>query len=268
MDLGHRWQPDHDRVDGGIRGFCRAQRTPIRPVGTTNRMDAQALTTPLAAFGAGLVTSLHCSGMCGPLTCALFGSNAKSPREAQMAGGVYHLFRLISYTLIGGILATVGRTAAKALFTSPPGRLLPWAFALLFLVMALGLDRFIPQSRFLSGLLFRLRIHAISKIRLGAVFGLLTPFIPCGPLYAVFAVCLFADSFLSGAQLMAAFAFGTMPLYWLLQTQYFRIQRRFSPSALRRARQGLALLSALLIALRACANDGAGLAKISCIFCR
>ncbi len=231
-------------------------------------MDAQALTTPLAAFGAGLVTCLHCSGMCGPLTCALFGSNAKTPRETQVAGGVYHLSRLISYSLIGGILATLGRSAAKTLFTSPPGRMLPWAFALLFLAMAFGLDRHIPQARFLSGLLFRLKINAIPKIRLGAIFGLLTPFLPCGPLYAVFGVCLFADSFLGGAQLMAAFAFGTMPLYWLLQTQYFRLQRRFSPGALRWARQGLALVSAILIGWRAIANDGAGLAKISCIFCQ
>ena len=233
-------------------------------------MDPQTITTPLAAFGAGLVTSLHCSGMCGPLSCALFGSNATNtttPRESQLAGGVYHLGRLFSYTLIGGILATVGKSAAKALFISTPGRILPWAFFLLFMVMAFGLDRYIPQSRFLSGLLFRLRIQSLPKIRLGAIFGLLTPFIPCGPLYAVFAVCLFADSFLSGAQLMAAFAIGTMPLYWLLQSQYFRLQLRFSPGKLRWARQGLALVSALIIALRAIANDGAGLAKVTCIFC-
>ena len=230
-------------------------------------MDAQTITTPLAAFGAGLVTSLHCSGMCGPLSCALFGSNAKSARETQLAGGVYHLGRFISYTLIGGILATVGRSAAKALFTSPPGRMLPWAFFLLFLLMGFGLDRYIPQSRFLSGLLFRLRIKTMPKIRLGAIFGLLTPFIPCGPLYAVFAVSLFADSFVDGAKLMAAFALGTMPLYWLIQSQYFRLQPRVSPLKLRYARQGLALVSALLIALRAISNDGAGLAKVTCIFC-
>ena len=205
--------------------------------------------------------------MCGPLSCALFGSNAKTPRETHLASGAYHLSRLISYSLIGGVLASIGKTAAKALFASPPGRMLPWAFALLFLLMAFGLDRYIPQSRFLSGLLFRLRINAIPKIRLGAIFGLLTPFIPCGPLYAVFAVCLFADSFVSGALMMAAFALGTMPLYWLLQTQYFRMQHRFSPGALRWARQGLALASALLVGWRAFANTGADLANVTCIFC-
>jgi sulfite exporter TauE/SafE len=234
---------------------------------------SQILTSPLAAFSAGVVTSLHCSGMCGPLTCALFGSNAKqqegegSGAKPWLVGGVYHFSRLISYSLIGGILATVGRTAANALFTSAPGRLLPWAFALVFLLMAFGLDRHIPKARFISGLLFRLKLKSMPRLRMGAVFGLLTPFLPCGPLYAVFAVCLFADSFLDGARIMAGFALGTMPLYWLLQTQYFRLQRKFSPGTLRWARQGLALVSAVLVGWRAIANDGAGIAKVTCIFC-
>jgi sulfite exporter TauE/SafE len=205
--------------------------------------------------------------MCGPLTCAAFGANSKSAKQTQIAAGVYHASRLLSYSLIGGSLATLGRAAAKTLFTSPPGRMLPWAFAALFLAIALGLDRYLPKSKYLSGLLFRLKINSMPKIRLGAIFGLLTPFLPCGPLYAIFAVCLFADSFLNGIELMAAFAFGTMPLYWLLQSQYFRLQIRFSPTTLRWVRQGLALVSAVLLAWRAFANNGAGLAKTTCIFC-
>lgn len=230
-------------------------------------MDAETITTPLAALTAGLVTSLHCTGMCGPLTCALFGANAKSQRETHFAGGVYHFFRLVSYSLIGGALASVGRSTARMLFASSPGRILPWAFVLLFLAMAFGLERYVPKSRFLSGLFFRLKINSMPKLQLGAILGLLTPFLPCGPLYAVFAVSIFADSFLSGAQLMGAFALGTMPLYWLLQTQYFRLQHRLSPNTLRWARQGLALVSALLIATRAISNAGAGLTKTTCPFC-
>ena len=103
---------------------------------------------------------------------------------------------------------------------------------------------------------------------MSAILGLATPFLPCGPLYAVFAVALFAGSFLNGAQLMATFALGTMPLYWLLQSQYFRIQRRFSPGALQWTRQGLALVSALLLVARALSSPGDHLSKITCIFCR
>jgi sulfite exporter TauE/SafE len=206
--------------------------------------------------------------MCGPLTCALFGSRSGPARPSQLAGAIYHFTRMISYALIGGALASVGRSAAALLFSSAPGRLLPWAFALFFLAIAFGLDRFLPKLRFASGLLFRLKLNVLPVLPLSAVMGLATPFLPCGPLYAAFAVALFADSFSDGARLMTAFALGTMPLYWLLQSQYFRLQHRISPGALQWARQGLALVSALLLAWRAFESHGAGLAKTTCIFCR
>ena len=226
------------------------------------------INTPLAAFTAGLVTSIHCSGMCGPLTCSFFAAKPGTPREMQIAGLVYHLSRLAAYSIIGGALGAAGHTAAKALFAGAPGRLLPWAFALLFLMIAFRLDRFVPSIRGLSGIFNRLNLNRMPRFKMSAVLGLVTPFLPCGPLYGVFAVALFAGSFLNGARLMAIFALGTMPLYWLLQAQYFRLQRRFSPGALEWSRQGLALISALLLVARALIGPGEHLSKITCLFCR
>lgn len=224
--------------------------------------------TPVAAFLAGLVTSIHCSAMCGPLTCAFFTAKPGSPREMQIAGGIYHLARLIAYAIIGGLLGATGHSAAHALFAGAPGRLLPWAFAVLFLMIAFRLDRHVPAIHGLSGIFHRLNFNSMPRFRMSAILGLATPFLPCGPLYAVFAVALFAGSFLNGAQLMATFALGTMPLYWLLQSQYYRLQRRFSPGALQWTRQGLALVSALLLVARAMSSPGDHLSKITCIFCR
>jgi len=231
-------------------------------------MDAQMINTPLAALVAGVVTSVHCSAMCGPLTCAFFAAKPGSPREMLFAGGVYHLARMTSYAMIGGFLGVAGHSAARLLFAGAPGRLLPWAFAVLFLMIAFRLDRFIPVVRTFSGIFHRLKFNTMPRLKMSAVLGLATPFLPCGPLYAVFAVALFAGSFIDGAVLMAAFALGTMPLYWLLQTQYFRIQRRFSPSTLQWSRQGLALVSVLLLVARALSSPGDHLSKITCIFCR
>jgi sulfite exporter TauE/SafE len=231
-------------------------------------MDGQIINTPLAAFTVGLVTSIHCAGMCGPLTCAFFAAKPGTPRETQIAGGIYHLSRLVAYSLIGGLLGAAGHSAAKVLFAGAPGRLLPWAFAVLFLMIAFRLDRYIPVIRGFSAIFHRLKFNTMPRFKMSAVLGLATPFLPCGPLYAVFAVALFAGSFLNGAELMAAFALGTMPLYWLLQSQYFRLQRRFSPGALQWSRQGLALVSALLLVARALSSPGDHLSKITCIFCR
>ena len=226
------------------------------------------LLTPATAFTAGLVTSLHCSGMCGPLTCAFFGAKPGTPAEMRIATGLYHSSRLIAYTVIGGFLGLLGHSAAQTLFASAPGRFLPWAFALLFLIIAFRLDRFIPAFRAFSGLFHRIQFNRMPRFKMSALLGLATPFLPCGPLYAVFGVALFAGSFLNGAELMSAFALGTMPLYWLLQSQYFKLQRRFSPATLQWARQGLALVSALLLVARALSSPGEHLSNITCIFCR
>lgn len=228
----------------------------------------EVINTPLAAFTAGLITSIHCSGMCGPLTCAFFGAKPGTPREMQIATGIYHLSRLFTYTLIGGLLGALGHSAAKTLFASGPSQWLPWAFALLFILIAFRFDRFIPTFGGFSKFFHQIKFNTMSRFRMSAILGLATPFLPCAPLYAVFAVVLFAGSFLKGAELMTFFALGTMPLYWVLQLQYFKVQRRFSPTTLQWARQGLALISALLLVARGLSSQGDHLSKITCIFCR
>ena len=64
-----------------------------------------AIDTSAAAFLAGLVTSLHCVGMCGPLSCSwALGSTAGAPvRRHSFAinTALYHGARLTSYGIIG-----------------------------------------------------------------------------------------------------------------------------------------------------------------------
>lgn len=216
--------------------------------------------TPTAAFIAGIVTSLHCCGMCGPLTGALFSGQQTN----RLQIGVYHFARIASYALTGGLLGALGAKAA-ILFSSTPSRLLPWAFALLFIAYALGLEKKLPQPRFLSGLLMHLNFGARRKGTTAALLGFFTPLLPCAPLYLGFGVALLAGSFLDGSMLMAAFAAGTLPLYMLLQTQYVRLSMRWSPAAMQRTRQILALSSAALVIWRTVASNG--LAQPSCPFC-
>ncbi len=229
-------------------------------------MDANSITTPLAAFMAGMVTSVHCSAMCGPLTCAMFSS--KQAGISQATVGVYHAARILSYSLIGGTLGAIGASAA-GLFSNSFTRALPWAFIGILLIFALGLDKKIPQPRFLAGLLFKLKFSGMKELQLGTMLGLATPFLPCAPLYLVFGVAVFAGSFVAGAKLMAAFALGTLPLYWLLQSQYFRVQKRCSPGAMQWMRQGLAFVSCGLLVWRTVANEGVAITQqVHCIFCR
>ena len=77
--------------------------------------------TTLAALAAGLATSLHCAGMCGPIACGL-GNLAKSESERLTAASLYHGARLLSYGIIGGICGALGQQPLKWFFGSPAVR--------------------------------------------------------------------------------------------------------------------------------------------------
>jgi sulfite exporter TauE/SafE len=62
-----------------------------------------------------------------------------------------------------------------------------------------------------------------------AALGFATPLLPCGPLYFILAAALLAGSALRGAEFMLAFGLGTVPLLWLAQSQFHRLQARLSP---------------------------------------
>jgi len=231
-------------------------------------MSAADLATPLAAFVAGLVTSVHCAAMCGPLGCALLGAQNATPREWWTAAACYHGTRIVAYAAIGGMLGAVGMSAA-GLFHTPISRFLPWALALLFVVVAFGWEKKLPRPLFISRWLLRLnlRAHALRRNRAATLLGLATPFLPCGPLYLVFGVALVAGSWLGGAQLLAAFALGTIPLFALAQIGALRWQTRLTPATWQWTRRSLALISAVLIGGRAFVNDGTLLAPLRCLFC-
>jgi hypothetical protein len=79
--------------------------------------ELAAITGPGTALVAGLITSLHCAGMCGPLACALMPARA-TDADPHLVGTVYHLCRLAGYTVLGA-LAGVQQTGFGAPVTLP-----------------------------------------------------------------------------------------------------------------------------------------------------
>src|SRR4051812_5646429 len=65
------------------------------------------------AFILGMVGSLHCAGMCGPLALALpaTGSNASSFIAGQIA---YNGGRILTYCFLGVVFGIIGQTLALA----------------------------------------------------------------------------------------------------------------------------------------------------------
>src|SRR3954468_13085541 len=106
-------------------------------------MELAAINSPGAAFVAGLITSLHCAGMCGPLACSLMPVRGDRA-DAQTVSTVYHVARLGGYTMLGALAGGLGSTPLSWVSQSAL-RWLPWVLVLFFVGLALRWDRHLPK---------------------------------------------------------------------------------------------------------------------------
>jgi len=163
------------------------------------------------AFLLGLVGSLHCAGMCGPLALALPPAGDTTP--GYVVGRVaYNLGRIATYCLLGILFGLVGWTFLLA-------GVQRWVSIALGVALLLGLFasrklvRWNPAALVVSHLKSRmaglLRRRSFASL---AVLGLLNGLLPCGLVYAACAAAATTGSVLAGAQYMAVFGVGTVPM--------------------------------------------------------
>jgi sulfite exporter TauE/SafE len=158
-----------------------------------------------AVFAYGLFSSLHCMSMCGGI--ALSACQLQGPQKILQSDLYYNISRVLSYTLIGGVLGWIG-TGFSLSGTFKAGILV---FSGLFMIL-LGL-------RQLGITLFKLPsfkshnpfVQLIKKAKHPATVGFLNGFIPCGPLQMAQLFALSAGSFTSGMLVMLVFGLGTFP---------------------------------------------------------
>ena len=213
-------------------------------------MELASVNTPAAAFAAGLVTSLHCAGMCGPLACLL--APARDGRtDAATVYTAYHGARLAAYGLLGAVAGAAG-AAPAAVFETLPLRVLPWVMVAYFVCVAFKLGHRLPRIALLGRAQLALRGWGRGRpaLQVAVAMGAATPLLPCGPLYFLIAMAGFAGSAAGGAGLLFAFGLGTVPLLWLTQANFGRLRARLTPTTLGRTRTGLALVSALVLVWR------------------
>src|SRR5436189_4739 len=105
-------------------------------------MEFAAINSPGSAFVAGLITSIHCAGMCGPLACSLMpvrGSAGKQNWDPQTISTAYHLCRLAGYATLGALAGGLGR-APLTWISESTLRWLPWVLVVFFVALALRWD--------------------------------------------------------------------------------------------------------------------------------
>lgn len=163
------------------------------------------------AFLLGLIGSLHCAGMCGPLALALpvTGGSTLSFAAGRAA---YNLGRVLTYCGLGVIFGLLGKTLLLAgiqrwVSISLGVLLLAGLFGSRKLALSRPVNRFVGWLK--TRMAARLRQRSFSSLlMLGALNGLL----PCGLVYVAGAGAVLSDSIAAGAAYMAAFGAGTVPM--------------------------------------------------------
>ncbi|MBA4848900.1 sulfite exporter TauE/SafE family protein [Emticicia sp. BO119] len=168
-----------------------------------------------SAFMIGLAGSLHCMGMCGPVSMLLPAD--KSKRGRYILGRIiYNLGRIFTYSLLGLLIGLVGEQIA--LFTSQKvlfiivGSLILLAF-ILPARWRQSLDVLPYTSRFTSFIKSALSVF-YKKHTLFAqlVFGVLNGLLPCGLVYAALSGAFLMSEAWESALFMALFGLGTLPM--------------------------------------------------------
>ena len=221
----------------------------------------------IASFAIGLLGSLHCLGMCGPVVLAYSlqfrgrHTDAAAQRSSLFRSGLihhlgFHSGRLLVYGSLGVGAATFFHFAGMSQLLSHfrgwmvlLGGTLMVYFGLVFLKI-LRLPGFLSNSPVGNGsLLRRFFSFGISSPRPGSkiVLGMATGFLPCGLSWAMVVRAAATQNIAEGFLVMAAFGLGTVPVLFLSGLAASFLSLRIRLLGERLAACSLILLGLLLI---------------------
>lgn len=215
-------------------------------------------------FTLGLVSSLHCVQMCGPIvlsySVALESLQKSSARESSVFPLLqnhlaYNLGRIFTYSALGAVAGAAGGTLGLL------GRLAGFSHVLasvsggLMILVGISMLGIIPSSR-LGDAFFR--VPSLFLRRIGSLLsapgsrnrfflGLALGFLPCGLIYAALLKAMATGSAYAGAAAMLAFALGTAGTLLALGMFSSAIRLRLNRWGSQLAAAGVTLMGMLLL---------------------
>ncbi|MDC6367109.1 MULTISPECIES: sulfite exporter TauE/SafE family protein [Flavobacteriaceae] len=168
-----------------------------------------------SAIVLGLLGSLHCLGMCGPIAFMLpLDRKSKSKKLLQLS--IYHFGRALAYGIMGLVFGFVGKGLYLFGFQQKLSILIGAVMILLVVIPAKYVKKF-SVAKPVYGLLSKI------KSRLGAelqkktpdtflTIGFLNGFLPCGLVYMALLGAIALGNPLEGGLYMILFGMGTVPL--------------------------------------------------------
>lgn len=172
-----------------------------------------------AAFLAGLLGGAHCLGMCAGIS-GLFAVNSRvaTIRRQVPFALTYNFGRVISYMVLGVIVAAFGSVVVKASPGLAGGLRVVSGIVILLVGLKVAFDLRALNAIEKMGAILWSRIAPVAKglvpvtnlpraLGLGLVWG----WLPCGLVYSVLLIAATAARPSYGALIMASFGVGTMP---------------------------------------------------------
>ncbi len=187
------------------------------------------------AFTLGLLGSLHCAVMCGPIMLSL-PLQKKSFLKSALQLLSYQIGRILIYTLLGMLVGLIG--SSFTIFASQETlSLVVGSLLIAFTLLHFNGKHATSLSRFQAKL-----ILPISKL-MGKVYGLpfwgffagmLNGLIPCGMVYLALATALNSASVVHAGSFMLLFGLGTSPLMLMISLGGVYLKRyiKFNPNKL------------------------------------
>ncbi|WP_159800828.1 sulfite exporter TauE/SafE family protein [Flavobacterium sp. MK4S-17] len=163
----------------------------------------------------GLVSSLHCIGMCGPIAMMLPLSR-NNPAQKAIQVLLYHSGRLTAYGILGAVFGMLG----KGFYLAGMQQQLSILAGIIMIIIVMVPERVFAKYNF-SKPVYRL----ISKVKAGlgsrlrkkgnaALYtaGLFNGFLPCGLVYAALFGAIAMQNVQLGVLYMVLYGTGTIPL--------------------------------------------------------
>jgi plastocyanin domain-containing protein/sulfite exporter TauE/SafE/copper chaperone CopZ len=165
-------------------------------------------------FVVGMLTSIHCVGMCGGimLTQSLSKNSIVNEKQSKlktlMPGILYNAGRVTSYTIIGGIVGALGSVLSLSLNVKAGLQIFAGVFMVIMGLNMTGFSLFRKLNIKLPWSSCKIK----NKLNAPFLVGILNGLMPCGPLQTMQLYALGTGSAAAGAISMFLFSLGTVPL--------------------------------------------------------
>ncbi len=187
-------------------------------------------------FVIGMLTSIHCIAMCGGINLSQTISYAHDDKNffsKFKASTLYNLGRVISYTVVGGIVGAIGSAIS---FSGSAKGVVAVVSGLFMVIMGLNMFGTFSWLRKLNPRMPKIisdkAANRISKS--GPLYvGLLNGFMPCGPLQAMQLYALGTGSIVAGAVSMFLFSVGTVPLMFVFGATSSYLGKKFTANLMK-----------------------------------